>query len=192
MVFAQSIVILYPGVFVFWLIVHNNIERLRLWGTRAYWVAAGAWLSTSGPLLFFRRDIFAVRLELPKPMAAVMTGIGLVGLVLAIAFFSQAREQIPHRTMIGLPEIEPSKNKQPLLNSGIYSKTRNPIYVAHLFLVFSAAALTNFAANWVLFALDCIVLPLLVRAEERELTRRYGSEFTEYMRRVPRFFPQLR
>ena len=41
--------------------MHNNIRRLRAFGTRAYWVAAMAWLVTSGPLLFFRREIFSVR-----------------------------------------------------------------------------------------------------------------------------------
>ena len=94
--------------------------------------------------------------------------------------------------MVGLPEVEPQKNRQPVLKSGIYSRTRNPIYLAHLFVVFSTAALTNFAANWIGLAVDCLILPLLIRTEERELLARYGKEFAEYMRRVPRLFPQLR
>ena len=49
----------------------------------------------------------------------------------------------------------------------------------------------GFVANWIGFALDCIFLPFLIRAEERELLARYGSEFAAYMTRVPRFFPQL-
>jgi protein-S-isoprenylcysteine O-methyltransferase Ste14 len=32
----------------------------------------------------------------------------------------------------------------------------------------------------------------MIRAEERELLGRYGREFADYMRRVPRFFPNLR
>ena len=93
------------------------------------------------------------------------------------------------RTMVGFPEIEPQKNKQPILNSGIYSKTRNPLYFGHWLLVFSAAALSNFAANWVLFGLDCVILPLVIRFEERELLTRYGANYAAYMRRVPRFYP---
>jgi protein-S-isoprenylcysteine O-methyltransferase Ste14 len=90
--------------------------------------------------------------------------------------------------MVGLAEVK-HENKQPVLDSGIYSRTRNPIYLAHWLWVLSAAALTNYAANWILFALDCAILPLVIRAEERELLARYGKEFAGYMRRVPRFFP---
>jgi protein-S-isoprenylcysteine O-methyltransferase Ste14 len=94
--------------------------------------------------------------------------------------------------MVGLPELKPQQNRQPLLNIGIYSKTRNPIYFAHWLVVFSTAALSNFAANWIMFALEVVALPLLIRSEERELRARYGAEFMEYMRRVPRFFPHIR
>jgi protein-S-isoprenylcysteine O-methyltransferase Ste14 len=191
-IFAQLIVIFYPGVFVYWFIVHNNIERLRAFGTRAFWVAALAWLITAGPLLVFRRDIFSVRWMVPEPFWGILVGAGTVAFVVALVTFNKARKQIPHRTMVGFPEIEPQKNKQPLLNSGIYARTRNPIYFAHLLLVFSAAVVSNFAANWIMFALDCLILPLLIRAEERELLERYGNEFADYMRRVPRLFPQLR
>jgi protein-S-isoprenylcysteine O-methyltransferase Ste14 len=190
--FPQLVVIFYPGVFVYWFIVHNNIERLRAFGSRAFWVAAFAWAITAGPLLIFRRKIFSVRWIPPQPLAAVLLGAGIGAFIVALAIFGKARQQITDRTMVGFPEIEPQKNKQPLLNSGIYARTRNPIYLAHLLLVFSAAAISGFAANWTMFVLDCFVLPLLIRAEERELLTRYGNEFTEYMRRVPRFFPQLR
>ena len=191
--FAQWLVILYPGVFVFWFIVHNNIDRLRPIGPRAYLgVAAVAWLITAGPLLYFRQQVFSIILPMPELASYGLTALGIVALILACAVLSRAMKQIPLPTMIGLPEIEPQKSKQPVLNMGIYSRTRNPIYFAHWLLVLSAAALTSFLANWILFALDCLILPLLIYAEERELLARYGSVFAEYMRRVPRFFPQLR
>ena len=191
-IFAQWIVIFYPGVLVFWLILHNNIDRLRTWGTGAYWVAVFAWAITSGPLLLFRRDIFSVQWAMPQPLAGIIAGAGVAAFVLAIMCLSAAFQYIPLRAMVGLPEIAPQRNRQPVVTSGIYSKTRNPIYLAHFLLVFSSAAVTSFAANWILFALDCFVLPLLIRAEERELLARYGDDFAEYVRRVPRFFPQLR
>jgi protein-S-isoprenylcysteine O-methyltransferase Ste14 len=192
-IFAQWIVIFYPGVLVFWLIVHTNIERLRTVGPRVYWaVAVVAWTATAGPLMLFRRQVFSVRFMMPDGAVVGIAVLGALALVIAARLLSQALTQIPFRTMVGLPEIEPHKSKQPLLNTGIYSKTRNPIYLAHWLLVLSAAALTNFAANWLMFAADCVVLPLLIRAEERELLRRYGTVYQSYMRQVPRFFPQVR
>ena len=191
--FAQGIVIFYPGVFAFWFIVHPNIDRLRPWGPRAYLaVAAFAWATTAGPLLLLRSRIFAVSWSLPQPFSGIVAGIGIVTLVLALAIFSQASKQISFRTLIGITEIEPHKSRQPVLDSGIYSKTRNPIYLAHWLLILSAAAVSGYAANWIMFAVDCLVVPLLIFAEERELLARYGRDFSDYMRRVPRFFPQLR
>jgi protein-S-isoprenylcysteine O-methyltransferase Ste14 len=189
--FAQAVVIFYPGVFVFWQIMHNNIERLRPFGIRAYWVAAFAWLVTSVPLLVLRHRIFSVRWLAPEPFDGLIVALGIVTLILACTILFQASRQISLRIMVGLPEVEPQKNKQRVLNAGIYSKTRNPIYLGHWLLVFSAAALSGFAANWAGFALDCLAVPLLIRAEERELITRYGSSFQDYMRRVPRFFPRF-
>lgn len=185
--FAQWIVIFYPGVLVFWLLIHTRIERWRRIGTKAYWVALSAWLLTATPLLYFRSELFSVR----WPPIVAMELAGLIAFFLALVFGWEASKIIPLRTLVGLPELEPHKNKQPLMNTGIYAKTRNPIYFAHWLLVFSAAALTSFAANWVMFASDCVVLPLMIRTEERELLGRDGSEFADYMRRVPRFFPKL-
>jgi len=191
-VFPQWIVIFYPGVFVFWLLMHTNIERLRRAGKKAYWVAALAWLITSGPSLFFHQEIFSVRWPTPAGFSAIFATFGIVALIFAVVYLSRAGKQISLRTMVGLPEIEPHKNNQAVLTAGVYSKTRNPIYFAHWLLVFAAAALADFAANWILFVLDCLILPLLIHVEERELLSRYGSDYKAYMRRVPRFFPQLR
>jgi len=191
-IFAQVMVIFYPGVLVFWLVVHNQIARLRPFGIKAYWVAAVAWLFTSGPLILFRRGVFSVLWAAPRPFSAILTVSGVATFGLAAFIMLQASRQISFRIMVGLPEIEPQKNKQIVLHQGIYSRTRNPIYLAHWLFVFSSAALTGFAANWIGFALDCLILPLMIRAEEKELLARHGQNFADYMRRVPRFFPQLR
>jgi protein-S-isoprenylcysteine O-methyltransferase Ste14 len=190
--FAQWIVVFYPGVLVFWLLIHSNIERLRPWGTRAYWIAAFAWIMTAGPVIYFRREIFSVRWTSSDPVDAIVVIIGVLAFAIASATLSQAFQRIPLKTLLGFPEIDPTHNKQTVLSAGIYSKTRNPVYFGHWLLVFSSAAVSGFAANWVLFALDSVILPLLIYAEERELLSRYGYDFQDYMRRVPRFFPRLR
>ncbi len=186
-VFAQLVVILYPGVFVYWLIVHTNIARLRAARIKAEWIAAFAWVVTAGPLIYFRREIFQWRWPMPFWIAS-----GLVAFIMALTFGRAASRHIPLRTLIGLAEIEPQKNKQIMLESGVYGRTRNPIYFAHILLVFSAAALSGFAANWIMLGLDVIVLPFLILAEERELLDRFGPAYAAYMKRVPRFFPRLR
>src|SRR5215831_11318423 len=83
LVMAQWIVIFYPGVLVFWLIMHNNIERLRMIGTRAYWIAAVAWLGTAGPILFFRSRIFSLQFSVPQALGTGLELFGLISLALA-------------------------------------------------------------------------------------------------------------
>src|SRR5262249_26567105 len=90
-IFAQWIVIFYPGVLVFWLVVHTNIDRLRAVGPRAYWVvAAAAWIATAGPLLLFRRRIFSIRLLMPGLVVAISVVLGAFALLAAVALLWQA------------------------------------------------------------------------------------------------------
>jgi protein-S-isoprenylcysteine O-methyltransferase Ste14 len=183
--FAQGIAIVYPGVFVFWFVMHTKIDRWRKLGRKSYWIAGIGWPVTAIPLLYFRTEIFSLRWT----DSLVIQGLGVLALIVSLAVAGMASRVIPQRTLIGLAELEPHKGKQPLLTAGIYSRTRNPIYFFHWLLVFSAAALSGYAANWIFFGLDCFILPLMIRAEELELLARYGSEFRLYMKRVPRFFP---
>ncbi len=183
---AQAIVILYPGVLVFWLVMHTKIDRWRRVGKKAYWIASAGWPATALPLLYFRSAIFSAQWRRPLWLQLV----GAAAFLAAVALAREASKVMTWRTLVGLPELEPQKRPQPVLSTGIYTRTRNPIYLAHWLVIFSAAAVTGFAANWIFFALDCLLLPLMILAEERELLSRYGPEFGAYMRRVPRFFPK--
>ncbi len=185
---TQAIVILYPGVFVFWFVMHTRIERWRRVGRKAFWIASAGWPITAAPLLYFRGAIFSARWNAPGWVQFT----GAAAFLAALALAREASKVMPLRTLVGLPELEPRKNRQPMLHTGIYTRSRNPIYVVHWLVIFSAAAVSGYAANWAFFALDCVLLPFMIFAEERELLSRYGPEFADYMRRVPRFFPKLR
>jgi protein-S-isoprenylcysteine O-methyltransferase Ste14 len=183
---AQLLVLVYPGVLIFWLIWHNNIERFRRMGTRAYWIAGIGWPLTAIPLLYFRNEVFSAQWP-ARPLSVVM---GILELICAIILIRKASGSISARTMIGLPELNPQRNTQPLMNTGIYSRTRNPLYLSHWLIILAFAQISGYAANMILFGVDCIVMPLVIRAEERELLNRYGAQFKDYMQRVPRFFPK--
>jgi protein-S-isoprenylcysteine O-methyltransferase Ste14 len=185
---AQGLVVVYPGVWAFWFIMHLNIDRWRKVGKRSYWIACAGFPVLGGAALLFRERLFSLQ----WPMPAAVRLLGLLALAGSAAVAFQASRKIPKRALVGMAELEPAAHPQPLLQSGIYARTRNPVYLAHILLIFAAAALTGYAANWLLLAIDFVVLPLLIRAEERELKKRYGSEFLEYMRRVPRLVPAPR
>ena len=184
---AQSLVVVYPGVFVFWFTFHTRIEHWRSMGKGAYAYTALGWPLIGGTVLWFRESIF--RVVWPRPWWMILAGV--LALLVAIRVGSQAARTIPRQTLIGLVELEPQHNLQPLLASGIYAKTRNPIYLTHWLIILAAAAISGYAANWIFAGIDSVLTALLMRVEEKELLARYGREFEDYMRRVPRFFPRL-
>src|SRR5262245_46413133 len=124
--FAQVIVIMYPPVFVFWLIIHLNVNKWRRIGVRSYFVATLAWPIISGPLFYFRRDVFAARWERPTALVAV----GAFAVALGMLSLALASRIIPGKTLVGAAELRRT-NSQPLLNAGIYARTRNPVYLGH-------------------------------------------------------------
>lgn len=177
----------YPGIWIFWFIMHSNIDRWRKLGRASYGIAGLPGLLLCSAVLFYRDSIFAVR----WPSGTVVMLAGVAAFVAALVVGGLASRVMPARTLVGVAELEPQRVRQPILKTGIYSRTRNPIYLAHWLLIFSMAALSGFAASWILFAVDCLIIPLMILSEERELRARYGQEFKTYMSHVPRFFPKL-
>src|SRR3954471_22312527 len=86
---AQWVVIFYPGVLLFWLIIHGRIERWRAIGTPSYSVAAVAWTITSGPLLVLRREVFSRRWVLPHRLEFAFALIGIAGFCAGVILLRQ-------------------------------------------------------------------------------------------------------
>jgi protein-S-isoprenylcysteine O-methyltransferase Ste14 len=83
---------------------------------------------------------------------------------------------------VGLPEEETR-----LRTGGVYSVTRNPIYVG-LYLTLIASLLAVPAILNAIAALCGIVgHHLIIRGEERFLSDRFGKEWEAYRRGVPRY-----
>lgn len=81
------------------------------------------------------------------------------------------------------------KNNQ-LIVTGVYARTRNPIYTSFLLLTCGAILLVN---NLLLFVVPVIswlyMTALLQRTEEKWLLDLYGDEYKDYCKRVHRLFP---
>lgn len=80
-----------------------------------------------------------------------------------------------------------------LVTFGPFSMCRNPLY----FFSFVGAAGIGFLSNYLLFMVllplaFCLVYFALIRREEGFLREQFGTTYTDYCARVPRFFPNLR
>ena len=75
-----------------------------------------------------------------------------------------------------------------IIVSGPYQFSRNPMYVAWTMLYLGTAMLVN--TWWLLILLPAVTAfthCIVVRQEEQKLEQKFGEEYREYMRRVPRY-----
>ena len=80
-----------------------------------------------------------------------------------------------------------------LVAEGPYKYVRNPMITAVLSILLAESLILNSFAIlcWFggFFILNAIYFPLF---EERQLKERFGDEYVEYMRKVPRWIPRLK
>jgi len=89
----------------------------------------------------------------------------------------------------------PAPNAPPerLVTTGPYRSLRNPMYLALLCtLLAEAFAARSRALLAYTAAVAAVVHGFVVTIEEPRLQRRFGAEYDEYRRRVPRWIPRLR
>ncbi len=150
----------------------------------------------------------ALELKIPPPIIAVLVGAGmwllarvtpvleilapirfgaaiavaLAGLGTAVSAFVSFR-----RAKTTVSPINPEETSA-LVTSGIFSRTRNPMYLG-LLLVLTAWAV-YLSAPWALLGLPVFVLYInrfQIAPEERFLAAKFGSEFTAYQGKVRRW-----
>ncbi|MDH4272328.1 MAG: isoprenylcysteine carboxylmethyltransferase family protein [Candidatus Aminicenantes bacterium] len=110
--------------------------------------------------------------------------LGLAGLIFILAGYFV---QTGHRVISG-----PSFRDKGLKKDEAFARLRHPLYggsmLFYLSLVISTLSLAAFAVWCVIF----IFYNIIAGYEERLLLEKYGDEYLEYQRKVPRWFPRLR
>lgn len=149
-----------------------------------------------GRVLFTRRGLLLpigiLLILLPSPRLADDSAlVGIAGLL--VALFGQAIRV----GTIGLAYIiRGGKHHrvyaEDLVTTGLYSHSRNPMYLGNSFLLAGLAL----AANSWLFALVGVPIAIgwhaaIIAAEEDFLRRKFRARFDSYCARVPRLFPRF-
>jgi len=98
------------------------------------------------------------------------------------------RRHLTQHILTGGPELS-SADKGHLLTEGIYARVRNPRYIESLFFVLAYACVANHSGTWALAVLSVPAIHIIVLLEESELRNRFGTEYDDYCRRVPRWIP---
>ena len=114
----------------------------------------------------------------------ITKGIGILFLIIALIFLTSGL-RIFFQSKNALILIKPASSLQ---TSGIYSISRNPMYVGLLFVYLG---ITCFIGNWwniILFPLLFLVIQeYIIKREENYLGRAFGEKYAGYKNRVRRW-----
>ena len=120
---------------------------------------------------------------LPWLLGCVFVGFGLLLMYRTISLFAG----------FGEGTLAPWDPPRRLVVRGVYRRVRNPMISGVLFILLGEAALLGslpiLVWSLIVFALNAVYIPLV---EERSLASRFGDEYLDYRRNVPRWIPRLR
>jgi protein-S-isoprenylcysteine O-methyltransferase Ste14 len=123
------------------------------------------------------------------PRMAV-TGLYLFGWALLL----YATFLIDHFDLFGLRQVwrrlAGQSYAEPVFRTpSLYKLMRHPIYVGWLIIFWSAPTMT--VAHLVFAVVTTIYSLLAIQLEERDLTRQFGKDYTDYKRRTPMLVPGM-
>lgn len=109
---------------------------------------------------------------------------------LGIYLYSQGGAHFSWAQLGGLPEVRPNQREQGLVTTGIRSRVRHPVYLAHLCEMIAWSSGTGLLVCWILTAFAVATGAVMIRMEDAELEKRFGEAFTRYRLHVGAVLPK--
>jgi len=82
-----------------------------------------------------------------------------------------------------------------LIDIGMFSIVRNPLYIGNFFIGLGFTLISNFHLL-ILVPIYTVIFVIyyypIVKSEERYLENKFGTEFTNYVKKVPSIFPKFK
>lgn len=179
---AFGLAVLLP-IPIYWLVIHPfaSFWRRRNPNT-AFWVAVPVAVSIAWTfLLVFRGSLLA---GARSPLWRRALGVALIGVALYV--FARVKKELGTQRLLGKTEL---RGGGELLRSGLYERIRHPSYAAQMATMLGLCLLAATPLLWVTATVWALLLLVIIRFEERELTARFGELYRAYRARVPAFFP---
>jgi protein-S-isoprenylcysteine O-methyltransferase Ste14 len=179
--------IVYSTIPGFWLLIHPRADYWRSRKRSPYLVLLPLWIAMwilLGWLTFrWRYTTLYTTLWTWVP-AIVLFSTGLW-------IYSQSGKHFSPGQLVGLPEVLAKNKEQRLVTSGIRSRVRHPVYLAHFCEMLAWSLGTGLAVCYVLSAFAMITGTIMIRLEDAELEQRFGEEYRTYRKTVPTLLPRI-
>jgi len=112
--------------------------------------------------------------------------------VVASSVYRRIQSNLGVHIVLGLAELRPQQHEQKLVTTGMYARTRHPIYLAHFCMLLAWTIGSGLLVNYALLVSTIITGTFMIFLEERELEKRFGEQFIKYRERVPVLWPKER
>ncbi|HWY59298.1 MAG TPA: isoprenylcysteine carboxylmethyltransferase family protein [Terriglobales bacterium] len=179
--------VVYSTIPVFWLLIH---PRARYWRARKrspYAVLVPVWIATwiiFGLLTWRWHRVALYNTRWTWIPAIFLFSIG-------IWIYSRSGKDFSSAQLGGLPEVLPNHHQQQLITSGIRSRVRHPVYLAHLCEMLAWSVGTGLVVCYALAAFAMVTGAIMVRLEDAELQQRFGESYRAYRENVPAVLPKI-
>jgi protein-S-isoprenylcysteine O-methyltransferase Ste14 len=178
--------VVYSTIPLFWLMVH---PRAHIWKEKErspFRVLVPAWV-----VMWIGVGLLTGPWRELKLYSTAWTWVPAV-LLFAVGFtlYSRSGVNFSWAQLGGLPEVRPGHEDR-LVTTGIRSRVRHPVYLAHLCEMVAWSLGTGLLVCWVLTALAVGTGAAMIRMEDAELEQRFGEEFRRYRMTVPAVLPRL-
>lgn len=182
---AVLLVVSIPPAITYWLMIHPFAAFWRRRGPAITLSVAFGQMLVLGFVLFLLRDRL---IGADLGFSWWLTGPAIVLYLCAIGVEMTIRGHLKLSILVGVPELKEGYQGK-VLQEGIYARVRHPRYLNVILGTTAFALFVNHVGTWILVPLIVLCLWLVVFFEERELVERFGEEYLDYCRRVPRFWP---
>jgi protein-S-isoprenylcysteine O-methyltransferase Ste14 len=183
-----TILIVFSTPLPWWLMIFHKVNKRGGFSLRVItYLSVGVVWAVLGFLAFTNQGaMFGDRFD----VSSLTVGLGVVFIVLAVVIDWQVIRYLGLKRLICITEIE-GKSKNQLVTAGIYKYARHPRYIEYPFWFLGFGLIFGYV--FLLFFAVYIFLSLWLATyiEEEELVSRFGKQYVEYKKRVPRFFVRI-
>ena len=184
---AWAVCCVYATIPSFWLLIHPWAEFWRSRRRSPYRVLLPVWFGmwiVAGLITAPWRHVHLYSTLWAWIPAVLLFTVGLLVYALSLKGFSA-------KQLGGMPELTPGQGDQSLVVSGIRARVRHPVYLGHLCEMLCWSIGTGLAVCYGLTAFAIVTGAFMIRLEDAELDRRFGSKYAAYRERVPAVLPRL-
>lgn len=189
--FALMMITMWPAIPMFLIQLHGVTRFWRKIGVWTYLIIFLEWLPVAY-VIQSNRDFF---LQFQLEVSIAIVAIGFLFIAAGILLHSWTAILLGIKATIGYTELEEaeSSNDTELIVTGPFSVVRHPSYWAHTFILFGTFLVSGTIVVGVITIIDLLIAYFItMELEDKELVERFGKEYKQYMKQVPKFFPKIK